>query len=103
MGQHRARSGTEREEPVLPVGSTPMKALLIAVFAACGATPQTSSPAAPTTSPHATQAAIQPDAAALVDAWSSALGSRDAQDVLGALHAKGSYEKGGVVGTIEVW
>jgi predicted aspartyl protease len=46
---------------------------------------------------------VGPDAEVLLDAWAKAMGGRDALDALGAVHGKGSYEKGGMRGTIELW
>lgn len=39
----------------------------------------------------------------VVDAWADAVGGRAAIVALGTVHGKGTYEKGGIVGTIEVW
>jgi predicted aspartyl protease len=46
---------------------------------------------------------VGPDVQPLLDAWADAMGGRDALESLGAIHAKGSYEKGGMTGTIELW
>ena len=48
-------------------------------------------------------ATVGPDVQPTLDAWADAMGGRDALDALGALHAKGSYEKGGLTGKIELW
>jgi hypothetical protein len=39
----------------------------------------------------------------LIDAWAAAIGGRDKIAALGALHIRGSYEKGGITGTIDLW
>jgi predicted aspartyl protease len=46
---------------------------------------------------------VSPDTLPLLDAWANAMGGRAAVSALRAVHAKGSYERGGVKGTIEVW
>jgi hypothetical protein len=46
---------------------------------------------------------IAPAAQPLVDAWADAVGGRAAIAALGTVHGKGTYEKGGIVGTLEVW
>jgi predicted aspartyl protease len=38
-----------------------------------------------------------------VDAWATALGGRTALGQISAIHGKGSYERGGVRGTIDLW
>jgi len=59
---------------------------------------------APAVQPHVTPAAaIAPAAAPLVDAWARAIGGRDRIAALGALHIRGSYAKGGITGTIDLW
>lgn len=62
-------------------------------------------PAAPVivTSGGATVVRVTTDAQPFVDAWAAALGGRPAISALGAIHGKGSYERGGVRGTIEIW
>jgi predicted aspartyl protease len=48
-------------------------------------------------------ARLAPDALPLLDAWATALGGRDAIAALDVVHGKGTYELGGVRGTIEYW
>jgi predicted aspartyl protease len=85
-------------------------ALLLATFAviACGPPPK------PTGSSQTTStgsvvvsgpplATVAPDAQAVLDDWATAMGGRDAIAALGELHAKGTYSKGGMMGTIELW
>lgn len=43
------------------------------------------------------------DAAPFVDAWAAAIGGRPALSRISAIHGKGTYERGNVRGTIEVW
>lgn len=81
-----------------------LASLLAAIVAASCAspTPQVARPAIVTSGgPTTTQ--VAPDAQPFVDAWADALGGRAAISALGAVHGKGSYERGGVRGTIEVW
>jgi len=77
--------------------------LLLAIVAAC--TNPTPAPHAPTTfvAHAAPLTTVAPDAGPILDAWATAMGGRDALEALGAVHGKGSYEKGGMTGTIEVW
>jgi hypothetical protein len=72
-----------------------VKRLAIAVLVAC------SSPAVH--APAHTLVVVDPSATTLVDAWASAIGGRDKVAVLGALHMKGRYTKGGITGTIDLW
>ncbi|HSD91259.1 MAG TPA: retropepsin-like aspartic protease [Kofleriaceae bacterium] len=46
---------------------------------------------------------VTPDALPVLDAWATAIGGRPALSALAAIHGKGTYEKGGVRGTIERW
>jgi predicted aspartyl protease len=48
-------------------------------------------------------ATVAPDTQPILDDWANAMGGRDAIAALGELHAKGTYEKGGMMGTIETW
>src|SRR5690349_6456068 len=77
-------------------------ALLLAALAAC--TNPNTGPQAPAPIVHGPPIAkIGPDVAPVLDAWAHAMGGRDPLDALGALHGKGSYERGGLRGTIELW
>ncbi len=49
------------------------------------------------------RAVVSADAQPLVDAWAQALGGRTAIEHLGDWHATGSYRRGGVDGTIELY
>jgi predicted aspartyl protease len=77
--------------------------LLLALVACTNPTPV--SPKAPITAIAHGPPVVKIDASAqeLLDGWATAMGGRDALEALGALHAKGSYEKGGMTGTIELW
>ena len=80
--------------------------LAILVGVGCGnPAPVTHTPAtaAPVVVHGPSLVTVAPDAQPILDAWATAIGGRDALDALGALHAKGSYEKGGMTGTIELW
>lgn len=46
---------------------------------------------------------VAPDAAPFLDAWATAIGGRPALSRITAIHGKGTYERGGVRGTIELW
>jgi predicted aspartyl protease len=77
---------------------------ILAALAACTNPTPAARPAPTTIVAHGPPlATVAPDAAPLLDAWATAMGGRDALDAFGALHAKGSYEKGGLTGTIELW
>lgn len=76
-------------------------ALLLAIAACSSSAPIARAPAPATAAPTITN--VAPDAAPLVDAWAAAVGGRDALRALGALHATGSYEEGGLTGTIDLW
>lgn len=96
---------------VLALSSRPMSRLAvllaIVVGTGCGGpAPVARTPAAPTApvvvhgSPLVT---IAPDAQEILDAWANAMGGRDALESIGAVFAKGTYAKGGMTGTIELW
>jgi hypothetical protein len=70
-------------------------ALALATVAACSA-PPVQPRLAPAT-------AVDRAAAPLVDAWAAAIGGRAKLAALGALHIRGSYTKGGLTGTIDLW
>jgi predicted aspartyl protease len=75
----------------------------LAAIAAC-TNPNTTSPVTtPSLESGAQVTTVAPDAAPILDAWAKAAGGRERIAMLGALHGKGSYEKGGIVGTIELW
>src|SRR5262245_20230987 len=76
--------------------------LLLAIAACISPSPAPKGPRTATARGPAI-AKIGPDAAELLEAWATAIGGRDGLDALGALHGKGSYEKGGMRGTIELW
>jgi hypothetical protein len=77
-------------------------ALVLAAIGCTNPTPtRGTSPA--TVSGGAALTSIAPAAQPLVDAWAEAVGGRAAIAALGTLHGTGTYEKGGIVGTIEVW
>jgi hypothetical protein len=78
-------------------------ALLLALVACSGPAPAQRSPTTTFVSQGAPLVTIDANAPELLDAWATAMGGRDALQELGALHAKGSYERGGLRGTIEVW
>jgi predicted aspartyl protease len=46
---------------------------------------------------------VSPDASPFIDAWATAVGGRPALSRITAVHGKGTYERGGVRGTIDVW
>ena len=48
-------------------------------------------------------ATVDRSAKPLVDAWASAIGGRTRIATLGAVHLRGSYQKGGITGTIDLW
>ncbi len=77
------------------------RVLLIAVIGCT--TPQTASGVTPGGASGAQRTTVAPDAAPLLDAWAKAAGGRERIAQLGAVHGKGTYEKGGVMGTIEIW
>lgn len=72
-----------------------MKYLALALVAACSG-PAAREPAHPL-------ATIDRSAQPRIDAWAAAIGGRDKIAALGALHIRGSYEKGGITGTIDLW
>ena len=80
------------------------RALLLLAICAC-TNPTPLAPVKPTTvtASGPTLTRVNPDAQPVLDAWADAMGGREAIAALGAIHAKGSYEKGGMIGTIEVW
>ncbi|HUS32279.1 MAG TPA: retropepsin-like aspartic protease [Kofleriaceae bacterium] len=51
----------------------------------------------------ATVTRVAPDTLPVLDAWANAMGGRAAISSIRAVHAKGSYERGGMRGTIELW
>ena len=73
-----------------------MKYLALVLVAAC------SGPGLhePSVRPVAT---VDRAAAPLTDAWAAAIGGRARIAALGALHLRGTYEKGGIKGTIDLW
>jgi hypothetical protein len=76
-------------------------AILIAAIG-CTTTPtRGTSPAAASSGSAITS--VAPAAQPLVDAWAEAVGGRAAIAALGTVHGHGTYEKGGIVGTIDVW
>jgi predicted aspartyl protease len=77
-------------------------AILLLLVACGGPTPASR---APTTviATGAPVVTVDANANELLDAWAQAMGGREAISALGALHAKGSYERGGLSGTIELW
>ncbi|HEY5925648.1 MAG TPA: retropepsin-like aspartic protease [Kofleriaceae bacterium] len=77
--------------------------LLVALVACTNPTPITPRQPQGVTIRGPTIATIGPDVEPTLDAWATAMGGREALDALGALHAKGSYEKGGITGKIELW
>lgn len=72
-----------------------MKYLALVLVAACSG-PVAHEPARSITT-------IDHGAQPLVDAWATAIGGRDKLASLGALHIRGSYAKGGITGTIDLW
>lgn len=74
-----------------------MNRLALVCVAACGS-PAARAPASPTS-----VAVIDPAARPLLDAWADAVGGRARIAALGAVHMRGSYEKGGLHGTIDLW
>ena len=52
--------------------------------------------------PGPTLTRVEPGAQPILDAWAEAMGGRDALVEVGALYARGSYEKGGLRGTIDL-
>jgi predicted aspartyl protease len=79
----------------------PMFALV--TFTACGG-PAPASKAPTTVIAHGPAIAkIDPNAQQMLDDWAHAMGGREALEEIGAIHAKGSYEQGGLRGTIELW
>jgi hypothetical protein len=73
-----------------------VKRLAIAVLVACG------TPAAHEPAPQAVTV-VDPSATTLLDVWATSIGGRDKVAALGALHLRGSYTKGGIRGTIDLW
>jgi predicted aspartyl protease len=79
------------------------RAVLLLAFVACtNPTPAKQLPTFATAHGPAL-AKVDAGAEAVLDAWAHAMGGRGAIDSFGALHAKGSYEKGGLRGTVELW
>ncbi len=78
---------------------------LAVAFVACAPTTTTSSkPSSPTfVAAGPPLVSVDANSQELLDAWATAMGGREALNDFGALHAKGSYEKGGLRGTIELW
>jgi hypothetical protein len=76
-------------------------ALLLAIAACSSSAPAPRAPVPVASAPAIT--IVAPDATPLVDAWASAVGGREALRALGALHARGTYEEGGMHGTIDLW
>jgi len=74
-------------------------AIVIAAVGCTNPTPRTTSTIVTTSGMTSVAPAAQP----LVDAWAKAIGGRAAIGALGTMHGKGTYEKGGVIGTIELW
>lgn len=75
--------------------------LVVGVLGGCAGSAPRSGERAAASGPVLTT--VAPDARRLVDRWADAVGGRARIAALGAMHGVGSYEKGGVVGTIEVW
>jgi predicted aspartyl protease len=79
-------------------------ALLVAtLLAACTNPPLATQAPTFATSHGPSIVKVDPSAEPALDAWALAIGGRGAIDAFGALHAKGSYEKGSMRGTIELW
>lgn len=76
---------------------------LLAIASACAKPSPTSALPTSTTESGPTVTLVAPDAEELVDAWAEAVGGRTSIAALGPIHGKGTYEKGGVLGTIELW
>src|SRR5688572_4046539 len=75
--------------------------LLFVLGAACGPTSSTGGIAQPPKRTAVTL--VRFDAQPIIDAWADALGGRGSIERLGAWHAKGTYTRGGVTGTIETF
>src|SRR5689334_6709650 len=79
-----------------------MRVALALVLCACtNPTPPASPTLAGASGPAITR--VDPAAQPVLDKWAKAMGGREAIAALGAVHGKGSIEKGGIVGTIEMW
>lgn len=77
--------------------------LVAALIASCTNPTPSRAPATVVTSGGPTFTRVAPDAQPFVDAWADAMGGRAALSRIGAVHGKGTYERGGVRGTIERW
>lgn len=80
---------------------------ILACIAACGPVPKSTAAQAPAPATAIVSgpplATVAPDAQSMLDDWATAMGGRSALAALGAIHAKGTYERGGMSGTIELW
>lgn len=77
--------------------------VVAALVASCTNPTPSRAPATVVTSGGPTVARVAPDAQPFVDAWADAIGGRPALSRITAIHGKGTYERGGVRGTIERW
>lgn len=81
-----------------------MKRALVAALLVAGCTnPNPPHVEKPIISSGPTITRVAPDALPLLDAWAEAMGGRAAVSAIRAVHGKGSYERGGMKGTIELW
>ena len=78
-------------------------ALACSLAVACGPQPPVLRPTAAHAAAAPVMTRVAPDTLAVLDAWTTAAGGKAAIAALGALHAQGSYEKGGMRGTIDLW
>jgi hypothetical protein len=78
-------------------------ALLVAALVACRPATPPSTGGVKQLAARPTRTIVAADARPIVDAWADALGGRTALENLGDWHAKGSYRRGGVDGTIELY
>lgn len=83
--------------------ATALFALAALVACAPTPTPRAQTPATTVVVSGPPLATVAPDAQAILDDWANAMGGREAVAAVGAIHAKGTYEKGGMSGTIELW
>lgn len=77
--------------------------VVAALIASCTNPTPSRAPATVVSSGGPTVARVAPDAQPFVDAWADAIGGRAALSRVAAIHGKGTYERGGVRGTIERW
>ncbi|MBV8760282.1 MAG: retropepsin-like domain-containing protein [Deltaproteobacteria bacterium] len=74
-----------------------MKRLALVCLAACSG----GAPAVRAT--DASNVAVDANARPVVDGWVQSIGGRERMASLAAIHARGTYTKGGITGTIDLW